>query len=74
MSQPKNPIAITEVAVVGFKSYRDEQRISIGPLTLLAGANNSGKSSIMKPLLLMKQSFEMLINGVNPGGGASIRL
>ena len=28
------------------------------PLTILAGANNSGKSSIMQPLLMMKQTLE----------------
>ena len=28
------------------------------PLTILAGANNSGKSSIMQPLLMMKQTLD----------------
>ena len=49
---------ITEIAVQGFKSLYDEQRIAVRPLTILAGANNSGKSSIMQPLLMMKQTLE----------------
>lgn len=49
---------ITEIAVQGFKSLYDEQRIKVRPLTILAGANNSGKSSIMQPLLMMKQTLD----------------
>ncbi len=49
---------ITEIAVQGFKSLYDEQRIEVRPLTILAGANNSGKSSIMQPLLMLKQTLE----------------
>jgi len=49
---------ITAITVAGFKSIRDEQTIEIRPLTILAGANSSGKSSIMQPLLLMKQTLE----------------
>ena len=52
------PSGITEIAVQGFKSLYDEQRIAVRPLTILAGANNSGKSSIMQPLLMMKQTLE----------------
>ncbi len=40
------PRAITRISVAGFKSLRDEQLIEVRPLTLLAGANSSGKSSI----------------------------
>ncbi len=49
---------ITEISVQGFKSLYEESRIEIRPLTILAGANSSGKSSIMQPLLLMKQTLE----------------
>jgi len=50
--------AITAVTLKGFKSFAAETRIEIRPLTLLAGANSSGKSSAMQPLLLMKQTEE----------------
>lgn len=51
-------MSITKISVKGFKSLYDEQSIEIRPLTILAGANSSGKSSIMQPLLLMKQTLE----------------
>lgn len=52
------PNAITAITLKGFKSFAEEARIEIRPLTLLAGANSSGKSSVMQPLLLMKQTEE----------------
>jgi predicted ATPase len=66
------PWYITEIIVNGFKSIGDRQSIEIRPLTILAGANSSGKSSIMQPLLLLKQTLEasydpgpLLLNGAN---------
>lgn len=63
---------ITAISVRGFKSLAKESRIEIRPLTILAGANSSGKSSIMQPLLLMKQTLEasydpgpLLLDGSN---------
>ena len=56
--QPKEERGITAIAVSGFKSLRDESRIEIRNLTVLAGANSSGKSSIMQPLLMLKQTLE----------------
>jgi hypothetical protein len=70
-SQPSPP-TITTLSVKGFKSISAEQTIEIRPLTLLAGANSSGKSSMMQPLLLLKQTLEaqydpgpLLLNGPN---------
>src|ERR1700678_3341100 len=63
---------ITRIAVEGFKSIATRQEIEIRPLTILAGANSSGKSSMMQPLLLLKQTLEapydrgpLLLNGPN---------
>ena len=56
----KNVSGITKIAVKGFKSIAEECEIDIRPLTILAGANSSGKSSIMQPLLLLKQTLEAL--------------
>ena len=63
---------ITKIAVSGFKSLAKECTIDIRPLTILAGANSSGKSSIMQPLLMLKQTLEapydpgpLLIEGPN---------
>ena len=56
---------ITGITVSGFKSLRNKAHIEVRPLTILAGANSSGKSSIMQSLLLMKQTLE---SPYNPGG------
>ncbi len=68
----KNISGITKIAVKGFKSIAEEREIDIRPLTILAGANSSGKSSIMQPLLMLKQTLEapydpgpLLIDGPN---------
>jgi hypothetical protein len=60
------------ISVCGYKSLVTEQSVEIRPLTILSGANSSGKSSIMQPLLLIKQTLEtpydpgaLLLNGPN---------
>ena len=49
---------ITRISVAGFKSLTKKADAEIRPLTVLAGANSSGKSSLIQPLLLMKQTFD----------------
>jgi hypothetical protein len=63
---------LASIVVEGFKSLKNETKLELRPLTLLAGANGSGKSSIMQPLLLLKQTLEasydpgpLLLNGPN---------
>lgn len=48
---------IREIRIKGYKSLADETKLEIRPLTILAGANSSGKSSVMQPLLLLKQTL-----------------
>src|SRR5262245_19854268 len=69
---PETSPVITSISVSGFKSIVDKQTLEVRPLTLLAGANSSGKSSMMQPLLLLKQTLEaqydpgpLLLNGPN---------
>lgn len=49
---------ITGIKIKGYKSIYRETRIGIRRLTILAGANNSGKSSIVQPVLMLKQTME----------------
>lgn len=42
-----------------FKSYRDATTIEFSPLTVILGRNNSGKSSIIQALLLLKQTLAL---------------
>lgn len=58
------------ITVGGFKSISRKLTLDFRPLTVLSGANSSGKSSFMQPLLLLKQTMEaaydpgaLLING-----------
>lgn len=64
--------AITKISVAGIKSLTEESKIEVRPLTILAGANSSGKSSMVQSLLLLKQTLEatydpgaLLLNGPN---------
>lgn len=57
---------ITRIAVSGFKSLARKVDVEIRPLTVLAGTNSSGKSALMQPLLLMKQTLESDFNAAGP--------
>ena len=46
---------IRKVTVANFKCFK-EQEIALGRLTVLAGLNGTGKSSVMQALLLLRQS------------------
>jgi len=63
---------ISSIETEGFKSLANRVHLPIRPLTLIAGANSSGKSSVFQPLLLLKQTLEatfdpgpLLLNGPN---------
>jgi len=58
MIDESNRRAISAISIKGFKSFLEEQRLEIRPLTLLSGVNSSGKSSALQPLLLLKQTLE----------------
>ncbi|AIG78933.1 Hypothetical protein AJAP_30555 [Amycolatopsis japonica] len=60
------------LSVAGYKAIRNEVTLDIAPLTLISGANSSGKSSFMQPFLMLKQTVEaqfdpgaLLIHGPN---------
>ena len=44
--------------VQGFKSFGGRQRLTLRNLTLVAGPNSGGKSALLQPLLLIKQTLE----------------
>jgi hypothetical protein len=46
------------IEIGGFKCLQAPQRIHLRPLTVFAGGNSSGKSSVMQALLLLKQTLE----------------
>lgn len=48
---------ITKWKVFNFKSIREETELSLGPLTIFAGANSSGKSTLIQSILLVAQTL-----------------
>jgi predicted ATPase len=46
----------TTYRLENFRSFEDTGPIELAPITVLCGANSSGKSSILKSILLVKQS------------------
>ena len=54
---PVSQARLIAVTLERFKSYEDETRIELAPLTVLLGRNNGGKSSIIQSLLLLKQTL-----------------
>ena len=49
---------IKSLRLKNFKAFEDTGAIQIKPLTILAGPNSGGKSSIMQSLLMLKQTLE----------------
>ena len=49
---------LKSISLENYKCFKDRTDIEIAPLTVLCGVNSSGKSSILKSLLMLKQSFE----------------
>jgi hypothetical protein len=51
---------ITTLRIQNFKAFRD-QTFELAPLTLLAGLNGSGKSSLLQALLVLRQSYDQRV-------------
>lgn len=47
-----------QLSVEGYKSISSRQELTLDGLTILSGANSSGKSSFMQPFLVLKQTIE----------------
>lgn len=58
MTAPRRTLALSALTIRGYKAIREQQQLQIRPLTLIAGVNSAGKSSLLQPLLLMKQTLE----------------
>jgi predicted ATPase len=61
-----------KLSIEGYKSIASKRDIFFPGLTILAGANSSGKSSFMQPFLILKQTIEnhydsgaLLLDGEN---------
>jgi AAA ATPase domain len=62
---------LTAIRVGNFKAFGESQRIPLRPLTLIFGANSSGKSSILHSLILARHAQEtgdLDVHRTNVGG------
>ena len=49
---------IKKLRLRNFKAFEDTGSLDLKPITVLAGPNSGGKSSILQSLLLLKQTLE----------------
>ena len=49
---------LTAIRIGNFKAFAETQRIPIRPVTLIYGANSSGKSSVLHSLILARHAQE----------------
>lgn len=49
---------LTEWILEDFKAFHGKHTVKLAPLTILCGANSSGKSTLVQSILLAKQTFE----------------
>ena len=49
---------LKSISLENYKCFKELDDFDIAPLTVLCGVNSSGKSSILKSVLMLKQSFE----------------
>ncbi|MDI2097563.1 AAA family ATPase [Ruicaihuangia caeni] len=55
--KPNTPGPLS-LSVEGYKAIRNKSVLSVKPLTIISGANSSGKSSFIQPFLMMKQTLD----------------
>ena len=63
MTQRKRPnkegvCVFTSLRLRNFKGYKDSGDVPLRPLTVIVGKNNSGKSTLLHALLLLKQTLD----------------
>ena len=49
---------LESITLANFKGIAESQEVPLAPITLLFGANSSGKTSILQSLLLLKQTLD----------------
>ena len=57
------PFSVSKLSISNFKSYREPQTIELKDLSVLLGANSSGKSTTIQTLLLLKQTINYITLG-----------
>lgn len=58
-------MAFQQISIENFRAFREKTEFNFAPITILTGANSSGKSSLTKAVLLLKESIQSL-NSLRP--------
>ncbi|MBL0309012.1 MAG: AAA family ATPase [Bacteroidetes bacterium] len=58
---------LSNFGVGNFRSFKDMYNFELSPITVLTGTNSSGKSSLTKAMLLLKESFTNIKASYNAG-------
>lgn len=58
---------LTKLTIKNFKRFRDETPIELGPITVLLGANNSGKSTVLQALSIFQYCMDVTRKKKNGG-------
>lgn len=58
---------LTKLTIRNFKRFRDETPIEFGPITVLLGANNSGKSTVLQALSIFQYCMDVTRKKKNGG-------
>ena len=65
---------LKELKLSNFRLFDNEITVRFRPITILIGKNNAGKSSIIKFLMMLKQTLEMPGKGFLVPNGNNVRL
>jgi predicted ATPase len=49
---------LTHLSLENFRLFKEKTSFDLAPITILTGTNSSGKSSLIKAILLLKENFE----------------
>ena len=63
----RNKAMLTKLTIKNFKRFRDETPIEFGAITVLLGANNSGKSTVLQALSIFQYCMEVTRKKKNGG-------
>jgi|SRR5271165_3029 len=65
---------ITNIKLTNFRAFQDEISVRIRPITVLIGRNSAGKSSLIKFLLMLRQTLESHGDSFFSTDGEHVRL
>jgi predicted ATPase len=56
----RDNMALQQISIENFRAFREKAEFNFAPITILTGTNSSGKSSLTKAVLLLKESIQSL--------------